>query len=104
MAGFNDAPLIQVIAVPAVCLLIAFLGYGSQLVFQSTTLDPGPPSRTETIVFNSLLLVLWYTYYKAVTVDPGRYVFPEVVEAEGRWCKKCSAPKPLRSHHCRHCA
>ncbi|KAH8169075.1 DHHC palmitoyltransferase domain-containing protein [Sarocladium implicatum] len=103
MAGFNDAPLIQVIAVPAVCLLIVFLGYGSQLVFLSTSLDPGPPSSIETAIFNGLLLVLWYTYYKAVTVDPGRYVFPEVIEAEGRWCKKCSTPKPLRSHHCRHC-
>lgn len=106
MAGFSDAPYIQGIAVPAVCLLITFLGYFSQYVFHfSTTLDPGPPSRTETIIFNTLLVILYYTYYKAVTVDPGRYVFPEqVIEVDSkRWCKKCEAPKPPRAHHCRLC-
>ncbi|KJZ77552.1 Palmitoyltransferase PFA4 [Hirsutella minnesotensis 3608] len=104
MAGFNDAPLIQHIAVPAVCLLIAFLSYFSQYLFHCSTLDPGPPSLTETIIFNGLLLCLWLSYYKAVTVDPGRYVFHEqVIESEGNWCKKCVAPKPPRAHHCRHC-
>ncbi|PNY24883.1 Palmitoyltransferase [Tolypocladium capitatum] len=104
MAGFNEAPLVQNLAVPAVCLLIAFLSYFSQYIFHYSTLDPGPPSRTETVVFNTLLLCLWYSYFKAVTVDPGRYVFPhQVIEAEGSWCKKCSAPKPPRAHHCRHC-
>ncbi|KFA74072.1 hypothetical protein S40288_03785 [Stachybotrys chartarum IBT 40288] len=104
MVGFNDAPLIQKLAVPAVCLLISFLGYVSQLVFQYSALEPGLPSQTETVVFNSLLLLLWYAYYKAVTVDPGQYVFPEkVMEAEGRWCNKCTAPKPLRAHHCKLC-
>lgn len=104
MAGLSDAPLIQNLAVPAVCLLTAFLSYFSQLVFNQSTLDPGPLSRTESRVFNGLLLCLWYTYFKAVTVDPGRYVFPQqVIEADGRWCKKCQAPKPPRAHHCRHC-
>ncbi|KAI9171866.1 palmitoyltransferase pfa4 [Paramyrothecium foliicola] len=104
MAGFNDAPFIQKLAVPTVCLLISFLGYFSQFLFQKSSLDPGPPTRSETYIFNILLLVLWYTYYKAVTVDPGRYVFPEtVIEAEGRWCGKCAAPKPARAHHCRFC-
>ncbi|KAF7553652.1 hypothetical protein G7046_g7040 [Stylonectria norvegica] len=105
MAGFNDAPLVQTLAVPSVCVLIAFLGYGSQLVFHYATLDPGPPTRTESVVFNTLLLILWFTYFRAITVDPGRYVFHEkVVEAEGRWCHKCAAPKPPRAHHCRYCA
>ncbi|KAK2606376.1 Palmitoyltransferase [Conoideocrella luteorostrata] len=104
MAGLNDAPFVQSLAVPTVCFLIAFLGYYSQYMLQSTSLEPGPPSRKETIVFNTFLLSLWYTYYKTVTEDPGRYVFLDKdIEAEGRWCKKCSAPKPARAHHCRHC-
>lgn len=104
MAGINDAPFIQSLAVPAVCLLIAFLSYFSQLLFNNSTLDPGPLSRTESRTFNILLVCLWVSYFRAVTVDPGRYIFPDqVIEAEGRWCKKCQAPKPPRAHHCRHC-
>ncbi|EFY86345.1 palmitoyltransferase pfa4 [Metarhizium acridum CQMa 102] len=104
MAGLNDAPIMQSLAVPAVCILIAFLGYFSQYLFQYSSLKPGPLSASETTVFNILLLSLWFTYYKTITVDPGRYVFTDkVIEAEGSWCKKCSAPKPARSHHCQHC-
>ncbi|KAM0418673.1 hypothetical protein ACHAPT_012370 [Fusarium lateritium] len=106
MAGFNDAPFIRGLAVPSVCALITFLGYYSQIVFSFATLDPGPPSRSETLLFNGLLLVLWITYYRAITVDPGRYIFKDrVIEATDgqRWCNKCSAPKPPRAHHCRHC-
>jgi len=111
MAGVSDAPLIQTIAVPSVSLLIAFLGFFSQFVFHYfDTLDPGPPTKRETYVFNTLLAILYYTYFKAVTVDPGRYEFEDkVIEVEEdatqgqRWCKKCEAPKPPRAHHCRHC-
>lgn len=104
MAGFNDATIVQKLAVPAVCLLISFLGYFSQFLFHNATLEPGAPTKDESIRFNALLLALWYTYYKAITVDPGRYIFEEkVIEAKGRWCNKCAAPKPPRSHHCRHC-
>ncbi|UKZ90343.1 uncharacterized protein TrAFT101_005366 [Trichoderma asperellum] len=104
MAGISDTPFIQSLAVPAVCLLIAFLSYFSQVLFNHSTLDPGPLSRTESTTFNILLLCLWVSYFRAVTVDPGRYVFADqVIEAEGRWCKKCQAPKPPRAHHCRHC-
>lgn len=105
MAGINDVPFIRGLAVPSVCLLITFLGYFSQLVFHFSTLDPGPPTRKQSIIFNFLLALLWLTYYRAITVDPGRYVFDgRVLEANGRWCNKCSAPKPPRAHHCRHCA
>lgn len=110
MAGISDASIIQNIAVPAVCLLIAFLGYFSQFVFHNATLDPGPPSRKESIIFNILLALLYLTYFRAVMVDPGRYVFTQkVIELDDdkqqlhRWCKKCEAPKPPRAHHCRHC-
>ncbi|KAL6877005.1 zf-DHHC domain-containing protein [Trichoderma novae-zelandiae] len=105
MAGFSDAPpFIEALAVPAVCALIVFLSYFTQYIFRDPDLLPGPPSRDETVVFNTLLLCLWFSYFRAVTVDPGRYAFGEqVLEADGRWCKKCQAPKPPRAHHCRHC-
>lgn len=104
MADLNDAPIVQFLAVPAVCMLISFLAYFSQYLFQYSSLEPGPPSHAETLVFNALLLSLWYAYFKTVTKDPGQYVFGDkVIEAEGNWCKKCSAPKPARAHHCRHC-
>ncbi|KAL0935058.1 palmitoyltransferase pfa4 [Colletotrichum truncatum] len=114
MAGFNDSPLIKRLAVPAVCLLIAFLAYSSQILFYvaGDSLLPGRLSSAEFYTFNILLVCLWYTYYKACTVDPGRYTFAdgviEVPEPDEygllrRWCRKCSAPKPPRAHHCRNC-
>ncbi|KAI0837669.1 zf-DHHC-domain-containing protein [Hypoxylon sp. FL0890] len=125
-------PMLQRLAVPVVCILIAFLAYTPQWLFaNSPDLAPGPLTSTEFYTFNTLLLCLWYTYYKACTVDPGRYVFPpsykkkqrkeKVIGSDGeeaeeagermgvgrgqlrRWCKKCSAPKPPRAHHCRTC-
>lgn len=105
MAGFNESGLVKVAAVPAVCALIAFLGYFPQWLFRNNTLDPGPPTQNETYIFNTLLAALWWTYYMAIVTDPGRYVFDDqVIEVSGRWCSKCDAPKPSRSHHCRHCS
>lgn len=106
MAGIGDAGIVQKVAIPGVCLLIGFLGYFSQYIFHDEFLEPGPPSRSETIIFNGLLLALWLTYARTCAVDPGRYAPPpsqQVVEAKGRWCSKCAAPKPPRAHHCRHC-
>ncbi|KAK8043672.1 DHHC zinc finger domain-containing protein [Apiospora rasikravindrae] len=117
----STAPLsVQRLAVPAVCLLIAFLGYGSQVLFsRSPDLEPGPLTSTQSYAFNTLLLCLWWTYYRACTVDPGRFAFPPSIakpnhsddegEGEGektgkqKRCKKCRLPKPPRSHHCRIC-
>lgn len=118
MAGYGlvDAPVIQRLAVPAVTFLIFFLALSSQLLFHyASTLQPGPPSQSETVIVNSFLAIICTTYYRAVAVDPGRYVFPETVMevpegggaaggAHGRWCRKCVAPKPPRAHHCRYCA
>ncbi|RYO78710.1 hypothetical protein DL762_008563 [Monosporascus cannonballus] len=71
------APELQRLLVPFVCVLIAFLAYGSQWLFANAPdLAPGPLTPAETYVFNGLVCCLWWTYYKAVTVDPGRYVFP----------------------------
>ncbi|KAI1464232.1 zf-DHHC-domain-containing protein [Daldinia caldariorum] len=128
----STEPVLQRLAVPAVCLLIAFLAYASQWLFATAPdLAPGPLTKAEIYTFNSLVLCLWYTYYKACTVDPGRYVFPpdyikknkrkrkstdgpgeeeEEEEEEEldprriqRWCRKCAAPKPPRAHHCKTC-
>ncbi|TQV96929.1 zinc finger protein DHHC domain-containing protein [Cordyceps javanica] len=104
MAGIADAGIVKKVAIPGVCLLISFLGYFSQYIFRDDFLEPGAPSRTETFLFNGLLLALWYTYARTCTVDPGRYEFSDpVLEVKGRWCNKCAAPKPPRAHHCRHC-
>lgn len=132
MAGFTEAPLIKVLAVPGVSLLIAFLGYFSQLLFNLSSLEPGPLSRDETVVFNAMLATLYVAYFRAVMTDPGNYaasfdspggangkgngagfgigagntrgvVIDLDESAGGRWCAKCSAPKPRRAHHCRHC-
>lgn len=136
MAGLLTGPTtegLQKLFIPGVCLLIVFLGYSSQWLFNTAEyLEPGPMTQQETTIFNILLICLWWTYYKACTIPPGRYDFPlptpsadskdEPVPAESkpdkplppsepllnnttpaRWCKKCSAPKPLRAHHCRHC-
>ncbi|KAI1484379.1 DHHC palmitoyltransferase-domain-containing protein [Biscogniauxia mediterranea] len=128
LIGTTASP-IQRLAVPAVCLLIAFLAYGSQWLFaHAPDLSPGPLTQTETYVFNGLLCCLWYTYYKAVTVDPGRYEFPPSMRKKAdpepepnfennnttknatlealrrrRWCRKCALPKPPRAHHCKTC-
>ncbi|KAI3394635.1 hypothetical protein diail_2499 [Diaporthe ilicicola] len=80
MAGLLTGPAstdYQGLFVPAVCLLIIFLGYTSQWLFNTAeNLDPGPLTQRETAIFNILLVCLWLTYYKACTVPPGRYDFP----------------------------
>ncbi|KAL8358643.1 hypothetical protein RB601_009838 [Gaeumannomyces tritici] len=68
---------LQVLAIPGVVLLVSFLGYSSQWLFNSAAdLGPGPLTKTQTVVFNALLLNLWWNYYKACTVNPGTYILP----------------------------
>lgn len=72
----------QFIAIPAAVIDILFLGYSSQYLFNSTAyLEPGPLSFMESVVFNALLACLWWTYFRACTVDPGRYVFSHLSTA-----------------------
>jgi len=116
----NNLPVVQRLAIPAVCLLIAFLAYTSQWLYAvSPELSPGPLTSRQKYVFNTLLACLWITYYRACTVNPGRYTFPSskktdipsqlpassTTTADGRkrWCKKCAALKPPRAHHCKAC-
>ncbi|KAI1177342.1 zf-DHHC-domain-containing protein [Nemania sp. FL0916] len=72
-----SSPGFQRVAVPFASLLIAILGYGSQWLFATAPdLEPGPLTTTESRVFNALLICVWWTYWRACTVDPGRYEFP----------------------------
>ena len=126
MASLKTGPTtpgLHLLAIPAVCLLILFQAYFSQwLFYTSPDLDPGRLTTRESVTFNSLLLCLWWTYYRACSVDPGTYppVIPTTTannnnnnpsstsalsdaEPPTRWCKKCRQPKPRRAHHCRHC-
>ncbi|KAI0975371.1 DHHC palmitoyltransferase-domain-containing protein [Xylaria arbuscula] len=80
----STAPGIQRLAVPFASLLIAALGYGSQWLFlTSPDLKPGPLTTNETRLFNTLLVCLWWTYWRACTVDPGRYEFPRPSSKKG---------------------
>ncbi|KAI8629670.1 zf-DHHC-domain-containing protein [Xylariaceae sp. FL1651] len=73
----STALRLQHLAVPFASILIAVLGYGSQWLFAtSPDLAPGPLTPTQTWTFNLLLACLWWTYWRACTVDPGRYEFP----------------------------
>ncbi|KAK4229717.1 Palmitoyltransferase PFA4 [Podospora fimiseda] len=106
---------LHILYIPAVCLIITFQGYFSQYLFATyPDLEPGPLTRQQSLTFNLLLLILWYTYYQACTIDPGRYIFssssdkpdPSLRPSSSppkRHCTKCSLPKPPRAHHCRHC-
>lgn len=73
---------VHLLAIPAAVTIIVFLGYSSQWLFATATaLDPGPLSAFESVLFNALLACLWWTYFRACSVDPGRYVFDEQPES-----------------------
>jgi palmitoyltransferase len=110
-------PAIEDLAIPAVSILIIFLAYTSQFLFYH--IEPGPLSRKEATWFNIFVLGIWWCYYWACTVDPGRKGWVEKFAVKGeegnengeglkmqkgmRWCKKCEAIKPPRAHHCKKC-
>ncbi|EFX04409.1 dhhc zinc finger membrane protein [Grosmannia clavigera kw1407] len=69
-------PGLHWLAIPVATSIILFLGYSSQWLFHTASyLEPGPLTTAESITFNTLLLCLLWTYFRACTVDPGRYVF-----------------------------
>lgn len=102
-------PPLASLAVPAVLLLISFLGYSSQYLFQF--IEPQPLTQRELFRFNLLLAALLISYARACTTDPGRLPVevkatdPEErnVEWRARWCRKCNSPKFPRAHHCKTC-
>lgn len=51
------------------------------------------------------MTMIWFSYYMAITQDPGEAI-KDYVPVKGqwkRWCKKCEAYKPQRTHHCKTC-
>lgn len=113
MAEFD----INKLAIPSVCLLILFLAYPSQVLFQY--LDPSPLTRAEILKFNILVFCIWICYYRACKTNPGDIAsawVPQVL-SDGekqqekseigtgriRWCRRCDRLKPPRAHHCKAC-
>ena len=113
-------PPVASLAVPAVLLLISFLAYSSQWLF--LYLEPCPLGKRQTIIFNALLVCLLISYARVCRVDPGhipktsyglngaaaKAQQPADAGAPGgkgrqRWCRKCEAVKPSRTHHCKVC-
>lgn len=104
------------LAAPAVVSLVAFLSYSSQYLFGS--IEPGPLESRESRVFNTLVACIWVCYARACTTNPGRVPIdwqpdeaenadtvspPRKAVPRQRYCRKCEATKPPRSHHCRIC-
>jgi len=109
-ANMNQESLRR-LAVPGVSVLVVFLAYGSQLLFPS--INPGPLTSQQKVVFNTLVACIWLSYARAVLTDPG-HVPPDwkpestADDEEGpllrqRHCRKCDALKPPRAHHCKVC-
>lgn len=101
---------LQALAVPAVTLLVIFLAYSSQVLLP--LLEPGPLTSGQKWKFNALVSCIWMTYYRAITVNPGRVPTEQSTGEAGkneahhmrqRYCRRCEAPKPPRSHHCKVC-
>jgi palmitoyltransferase len=113
MAAFTFSKL----AIPGVSLLVIFLAYSSQVLFLH--IEPGPLSNRELIQFNLLIFCLWICYLRACITSPGSvpqdWIPMNAVNGETdtrdthdgrsrqRWCRKCEAFKPPRTHHCKTC-
>ncbi|KAL3458446.1 DHHC palmitoyltransferase-domain-containing protein [Aspergillus heterothallicus] len=99
------------LAIPAVCTLISFLAYTSQLFF--LYFEEAPLKRQEVWRINFFALCIWICYYRACTVNPGRIPngwepkdhksLKDGSDGRQRWCRRCEAFKPPRAHHCKTC-
>lgn len=81
------------------CILMAFIGYGYTFAILI------PRESEEIWNYQLLLASIWTTYALAIFKNPGSpppNFEPEKDEMR-RWCTKCSAYKPERTHHCRQC-
>ncbi|KAJ1865834.1 Palmitoyltransferase [Coemansia sp. RSA 989] len=100
-----------------VTLLITFIGYSSQFFVFWDYLG-GFSWRCLLVlgIFNSLLHLLLYNYYLAVTVPPGHVPLGWEPPRDGanvyelkrdtlrpRYCRLCKGFKPPRTHHCADC-
>lgn len=103
------------LTIPAVIGLIAFLAYGSQVLFYY--IEPSPLSKQDTLIFNTLVVCIWVCYARTCLTNvgwvPAGWTPKEPGEGQDgdhhrpprqRWCRKCEAPKPPRAHHCKVCS
>ena len=107
---FQKPFYISQLAIPAVWVLIAFLTFTSQYLFWN--FEAVPLRENELWSINILAGCIGICYYRSCTVDPGRV--PKDWEPSDhkqlggvggrqRWCRKCEAFKPPRTHHCKTC-
>ncbi|KAL4914602.1 DHHC palmitoyltransferase-domain-containing protein [Aspergillus aurantiobrunneus] len=100
------------LAIPAVCILIAFLAYTSQYFF--LYFEEAPLKEDEVWRINILAICIWICYYRSCTVDPGhvpegwepsdcKQLEADQTNGRQRWCRRCEAFKPPRAHHCKTC-
>ncbi|CCU80087.1 zinc finger protein [Blumeria hordei DH14] len=112
MSIYRDfsVPSLKSLAIPAVSVLIIFLAYTPQYLF--FYIEPGPLNLSEAILFNLLVLGVWWCYGRACTVSaaPPGWVRRALAQTDApdslltrRWCKQCQNIKPPRAHHCRSC-
>lgn len=91
------------IAIP--CTIIAFLGYGSQLLI----FNKFPLKENLYRTFNLELIALWVSYYIAIVTPPGTPQKDAQLPADYQYkvwenyCEKCKCQKPERTHHCKVC-
>ena len=100
------------LALPSVVVLILFLAYGSQILFRY--IEPYALEQKQALIFNALVCCIWITYIRTCFTNPGwvpnswsldRPPSEQSVPLKrtARWCRKCEAFKPPRSHHCKNC-
>jgi palmitoyltransferase len=81
--------------------IITFCGYGTMFEILIPYHDHG----YQLIWFAFSLFMSYFSYYLAIVMPPGS-PSADFKPAKGewrRWCLKCNAYKPERTHHCRQC-
>ncbi|SMY24446.1 unnamed protein product [Zymoseptoria tritici ST99CH_1A5] len=114
-----DLPILQRLSPPGVTVLVLFLALSSQWLFHF--IDPGPIPREHAYMFDGLVACLLICYWRTCFTDPGKIpkdwhektqdsaYGPQKDQSKvaagqpNRWCRRCEAYKPPRSHHCKTC-